>query len=69
MWKNNFKKEGKKEISKNVQKSQSALDLTEMLGCQFLNLVERLHHHALDLEEEQLASDPNHLAIMRTGIN
>ena len=51
-----------------------------MLGCQFLDLVERLNHHVLvlvedlqdhvlDLKEEQQASNPNHLAIMRTGIN
>ena len=65
---------------KNVPKSQLVMDLAEMLGCQFLDLVERLNHHVLvliedlgdhvlDLEEEQQASNPNHLAIMRTGIN
>ena len=32
-------------------------------------LVEVLAHHVLDLEEEQQASNPNHLTIMRTGIN
>ena len=37
-WKSNFKKNVKKKLVKNVQKSQSALDLAEMLGCQFLHL-------------------------------
>ena len=75
-----LQKDVKKKLVKNVQKSQLALDLAEMLGCQFLDLVERLNHHVLilvevlgyhvlDLEEEQQVSNPNHLAIMRTGIN
>ena len=75
-----LQKERKKEINKKCPGKLISSGLAEMLGCQFLDLVERLNHHVLvlveilrhhvlDLEEEQQASNPKHLVIMRTGIN